>query len=50
MEIITIKDKVPVDSQLHDKTLEIVGDKMKKFTDVITLDELKELLMKIPGY
>ena len=40
-----LRDKVPADSQLHDKTLEMVGKKMKeKFSDVITLDGIKGII------
>lgn len=40
-----LRDKVPADSQLHDKTLKNVAEKMKEvYSDVITIDGIKGII------
>jgi len=46
-----IRDKTEINSNYHDKVIdEIKSEFSKEYSEVITLDELKESLMKIVGY
>ena len=46
-----IRDKTEINSNYHDKVIDkIKSEFSKEYSEVITLDELKESLMKIVGY